>query len=103
MKGVVVSGDQAIDGAEVTLESEDGRTRIATPPSDGNGFFGRVGVPPGIYRVVVAPPGDGVYRSRCTVAVTAGSVASVALRIDPGVPAVATCSTAAPATATRRP
>ena len=31
VKGVVVSGDHAIDGAEVTLESEDGRTRDRGP------------------------------------------------------------------------
>ncbi len=102
VKGLVTSVTGAIDGAVIALESEDGRVRVTAGRSDGNGFFGRVGMAPGSYRVVVTPLGEGSFRSACTVTVSAGSVASIELRIDSS-PAIATCAlTGSPARATRR-
>jgi uncharacterized lipoprotein YddW (UPF0748 family) len=100
LKGLVTSSAGAVDGAEIALESEDGRVRVTAGRSDGNGFFGRVGLAPGSYRVVVTPLGDGSFRSACTVAVSAGAVQSIELRIDSS-PAIATC--AAPARPAARP
>jgi uncharacterized lipoprotein YddW (UPF0748 family) len=102
VKGLVTSATGAIDGAASALESEDGLVRVTAGRSDGNGFFGRVGMAPGSYRVVVTPLGEGSFRSACTVTVSAGSVASIELRIDSS-PAIATCPTGSPARATRRP
>jgi uncharacterized lipoprotein YddW (UPF0748 family) len=102
VKGVVTSGAGAIDGAEIALELEDGSRRVRAARTDGNGFFGHVGLSPGAYRVIVTPIGDGSYRSGCTVAVAGGAVASLELRIE-STPALATCLTNSPARATRRP
>jgi hypothetical protein len=64
---------------------------VTLGPSDGGGAFGALGVAPGRYRVIVTPPGDGQYRSTCTIAIVPGIVATVALQIDPARPALAVC------------
>ena len=64
----------------------------AVAPADGGGVYGRFDLAPGRYRVLVAPVGDGQYRSACTVTVTAGLVATLDLTVDPSRPAVAVCA-----------
>ena len=63
-----------------------GRTSIATA-SDGNGFYGAVDLAPGVYTVTLAPVVQPSYTSSCTVAVTAGQVASFDVTIDRDAPA----------------
>ena len=92
LKGIVRTTDGlAVDSADVLIES-DASSQTTT---DGNGFYGRVGLTPGSYRVTVMPVGDGRYTSQCTIDVVAGSVSTLDLQIDPGHPANAACTSLA--------
>jgi uncharacterized lipoprotein YddW (UPF0748 family) len=105
LRGTITRGAEPVDGADVTLEPVLGDVRrapgavaaAAAPAaglgrSDGGGAYGGLGVAPGRYVVVVSPPGDGQYRSACTVTIAAGAVATLDLAIDGARPALATCA-----------
>jgi uncharacterized lipoprotein YddW (UPF0748 family) len=97
LKGIVRTTDgSAVDSADVLIESQalliDGSASAQTT-TDGNGFYGRVGLQSGTYRVTVMPAGDGRHASQCTIDVAAGSVSTLDLQIDPGHPANAVCTT----------
>jgi hypothetical protein len=81
-----------VDGAEIALEAV---SPLATPAgatrTDGGGFYGRVGLTPGEYRLLVTPLAEGQRRSTCTVTITPGVVATVNLTIDAGAPFTASC------------
>jgi hypothetical protein len=92
LQGTVTAGDgAAIDGAEIVIESIDQTVRRAAARTDGGGFYGRVGLAPGEYRVLVAPIGEGLHRSACTVTVSAGLVSTLDLRVDRTSPVLAAC------------
>jgi uncharacterized lipoprotein YddW (UPF0748 family) len=89
--GTVTNGDgRALDTATVVLESEDGGTRYTTA-TDGGGFFGRVDLAPGTWRVSVMPSGDGRYASDCALLITAGQVTSFNLDVNASRPGIASC------------
>ena len=106
LRGTIVStgSGQPIDGAALVLEPEatidgTGGGGVADPQAaplaidrtDGGGAFGALGLGPGRYRVIVTPPRDGRYRSSCAVTIAAGTVATIALELDPSRPATAIC------------
>jgi len=92
LQGIVRTRDgAAVDGAEIVIESTDQATRVTAARTDGGGFYGRVGLAPGAYRVLVTPLADGQYRSACTVTVSAGVVATLNLRVDRATPFTAAC------------
>ena len=104
LRGTITRASAPVDGAEVTLEPVLGDIRRAPGAagasaavasglgrSDGGGAYGGLNLVPGRYTVIVAPPGDGQYRSACTVTIVAGAVASLDLSIDASRPAVASC------------
>jgi uncharacterized lipoprotein YddW (UPF0748 family) len=94
LMGIVRTGSNgaAVDGAEIVIEHAGPvATPVATAQTDGGGFYGRVGLAPGEYRLVVTPLGDASRRSACTVTVSAGSVATVDLRLDAASPLTAVC------------
>ena len=91
LKGIVRTTDgQPVDTADVLIESSDASVQTTT---DGNGFYGHVGLQPGSYHVTIMPVGDGRYASHCTIDIVAGSVSTLDLQIDPGHPANAVCTT----------
>jgi uncharacterized lipoprotein YddW (UPF0748 family) len=94
VKGIVRHGDgQPVDTADITIDSiAEGGTSAATT-TDGNGFYGHVGLAPGTYRVSVMPSGDGRYISTCTIDIVAGSVSTLDLMVDTSRPSTATCTT----------
>jgi uncharacterized lipoprotein YddW (UPF0748 family) len=93
VKGTVTTIDgAAVDGAAVLIESEDGSLTIDARHTDGNGFFGALGLAPADYRVSIVAADGGRRRSACTVTVTAGVVATIDLRIALGSPAPASCA-----------
>jgi uncharacterized lipoprotein YddW (UPF0748 family) len=106
LRGTLVSSatNQPIDGAALTLEPEATVERrgvggivdpqaasVALDRTDGGGAFGALGLASGRYRVIVTPPRDGRYRSTCVVTIAPGTVATMALELDPSRPAIATC------------
>jgi uncharacterized lipoprotein YddW (UPF0748 family) len=94
LMGIVnTSTGAAADSAAITLETAGPVTStIAAARTDGNGFYGRTALPPGDYRVVVSPLGEGSRRSVCTVTITAGAVSTLNLRIDSASPTTASCA-----------
>jgi uncharacterized protein (TIGR03437 family) len=60
-----------------------GRTSITTN-TDGNGFFGAVGLAPGNYRISVTPTGEQAFEPFCSVPVIEGQVISFDIIIDRG-------------------
>jgi uncharacterized lipoprotein YddW (UPF0748 family) len=106
LRGTIARASGPVDGAEVSIEPVSADTRrapgaIAAPApaavslgrSDGGGAYGGLNLAPGRYVVLVSPPGDGQYRSACTVTIAAGAVATLDLTIDASRPAVAACAT----------
>lgn len=95
LKGTVtMAGGAPVDGAEIVLEA----AGVGEPAgrTDGGGFFGRAGVAPGTYEVLVTPLGDGRYRSACGVTISPGVVSTLDLELNPARPATAACSGGAP-------
>jgi uncharacterized lipoprotein YddW (UPF0748 family) len=105
LRGTITRASGPVDGADVTLEPVLGDTRrapgavgTAAAPipglgrSDGGGAYGGLNLLPGRYTVLVSPPGDGQYRSACTVTIVAGVVTTLDLTIDASRPAVASCA-----------
>jgi uncharacterized lipoprotein YddW (UPF0748 family) len=95
LKGFVRHGDgSAVDTADIAIEgtSGDAPTSITTP-TDGNGFYGRVGLTAGTYRVHVQPAGEGRYTSTCTIDIVPGGASTLDLSIDNGHPTTAVCTT----------
>jgi uncharacterized lipoprotein YddW (UPF0748 family) len=89
---VTTSSGAAVDSAAIALETVGAQTStLAAARTDGNGFYGRTGLLPGEYRVVVSLDG-GSRRSQCAVAVTAGAVSTLNLRLDIAAPQGATCA-----------
>jgi uncharacterized lipoprotein YddW (UPF0748 family) len=100
LKGTVKRSDGSpLDTADISIEgTSDSGAGPVTTTTDGSGFYGRVGLTPGTYRISVLPVGDGRYISNCSIDITAGTVASLDLIVDSGRPSTATCATqAAPA------
>jgi uncharacterized lipoprotein YddW (UPF0748 family) len=95
LKGFVRHTDgSAVDSADLLIESTSGDSPTsATTATDGNGFYGKVGLPTGTYRVNVLPSGDGRYISSCTIDVVAGGASTLDLSIDTGHPTTAICTT----------
>lgn len=104
LRGTIRRAAEPVDGADVTLEPVLGEVRRAPGavgaaaaaaaglgPSDGGGAYGGLGIAPGRYTVIVSAPGDGQYRSACSVTIVAGGVTSLDLSIDASRPAVAGC------------
>ena len=90
---VTTSNGAAVDSAAVAIETAGAlSTTLAAARTDGSGFYGRTGLLPGEYRVVVTPLGEGSRRSVCTVTITAGAVSTLNLRLDPATPLGAVCT-----------
>jgi hypothetical protein len=93
LKGTVKHADgPAVDTADILIESTEGGSS-ATTTTDGNGFYGRIGLAPGTYRISVMPAGDGRYMSNCTIDIAAGSVSTLDLMVDVSRPSAAVCTT----------
>jgi uncharacterized lipoprotein YddW (UPF0748 family) len=95
MKGFVRHSDgSAVDSADVLIEGSggDGETSV-TSTTDGNGFYAKVNLGPGTYRVNVLPAGDGRHISSCSIDIVAGGVSTLDLMIDSGHPTSAVCTT----------
>jgi hypothetical protein len=94
VKGIVRQADgQPVDTADIAIDSISDGGSSASTTTDGNGFYGHVGLAPGTYRVSVMPGGDGRYVSTCSIDIGAGSVSTLDLMIDTSRPATATCTT----------
>jgi uncharacterized lipoprotein YddW (UPF0748 family) len=94
LMGIVTTGSSGttVDGAEITIEDAGPvASAVAKVRTDGSGFYGRVGLAPGEYRIVVSPSGETSRRSACTVTVRAGEVATLDLRLDSASPVTAAC------------
>jgi uncharacterized lipoprotein YddW (UPF0748 family) len=93
LKGTVRLADgTAVDGADIALEAVGAPVAESPTRTDGGGFYGRVGIVPGTYRVIVTPDGGSRFQSTCSVTISAGAVANLDLVVDPSRPAVATCN-----------
>jgi uncharacterized lipoprotein YddW (UPF0748 family) len=94
LKGTVKHADgPAVDTADILIESASEGGSSATTTSDGNGFYGHIGLAPGTYRVSVMPAGDGRYISSCTIDIGSGSVSTLDLMVDVSRPSAAVCTT----------
>jgi uncharacterized lipoprotein YddW (UPF0748 family) len=93
LKGTVRHSDGSpVDSADITIDGGDAGVGATT--TDGNGFYGRIGLAPGTYRVNVQPTGDGRYISSCTIDITSGGISSLDLIVDASRPTTAFCANA---------
>jgi hypothetical protein len=94
LKGTVQHTDgSAVDTADIAIDGTSDPSASATTTTDGNGFYGHVGLQPGSYRVSVLPGGDGRYIATCTVDIGSGAVSTLDLTIDTTRPSTANCTT----------
>jgi uncharacterized lipoprotein YddW (UPF0748 family) len=94
LKGVVRTTDgSAVDTADIAIDSTSDPNASVATTTDGNGFYGRVGLQAGTYRVSVLPVADGRYMATCTIDIGSGGASTLDLAIDTTRPSTAVCTT----------
>lgn len=93
LMGIINEADGTlVDAGAIQINRVDDGTALLTgraevkSATDGGGFYGGVDLAPGLYKVTVAPVGQGTYTMQCTANVVPGQVTSFDFTIDRNSP-----------------